>query len=484
MNKPMPFNPEPENPFSDQPVFERLDSNFDISDLKIPPHAIDAERAVIGGLLIDPNKYDDVIEIITEADFYSRQHKIIFRAITSLIDSNKIIDIIVVCDYLSNIERLNEVGGHQYLSEITKNLVNTRNLASWSHVIHDKSIERRLLTASYAIGDLAYDGDLTAEEKVIRSQTEIMNLESAASVEDTTTIGALKSVIETIDQRYYNPGLTGLSTGFRDIDFRTHGFKGPNLIILGGRPSMGKTAFAMKIVEHILLNEQTPTLVFSMEMSREELMERMLSSVSRIPFSLIQSGKLQEHHWPLMSSAVSKLRDVPLFIDDRPALTINQMRSAARKHKRKEKIGFIVVDFIQLGRSSNPRIVNPDQIIAEISGGLKAIAKELDLPVLALSQVNRECEKDPKNKRPYNHHLKGSGAIEQDADIIMFIYRDEVYFPETNQKDVTEIIFGKVRNGVKGTDHIKTELEYVTFDNFEGPIPQYEPETGSFNYDE
>ena len=436
--------------------------------LLLPPYSAEAESAVLGGLLLNPKKYTEVSEIISKDDFYQGINRFIYSAIESLAEANQPIDIITLAEQIDSDGNLDNVGGLPHLADLQNNTPSAANVHSYARAVKNKSTERALITVSREIGGLAYD-ETPTDEKVLKSQALIMGIESCDGEEVAQANAGIKNVIEEIDRRFHNDsGINGLATGLSKVDYRTNGLRGSDLIIVAGRPGMGKTTFAMGIVKHCVIDEQKPALVFSMEMSQESLLERMTSNLSGIPFNFIRSGKLQEQHWPMLTSGISRLKDSPLYIDDRAALSVNQMRSTARKLHKKVGLGCIVVDYIQLAKSKNP---SREQQISEISGGLKAIAKELNIPVIALSQLNRKCEEGP-NKRPGVHHLRDSGSIEQDADVIWLLYRDEFYNEDSQHKGIAEVITGKMRNGETGTDYIRSRLDVNRFENLDCEVPE------------
>lgn len=444
-----------------------------------PPYSRESERAIIGGLLMDPKKIEDVLEIIEESDFYTRECRLIFPHIRKLWESRRAVDVITVSESLSAAGEIDQVGGFQSISSLAESSMSSRNIISYAKAVREKSTERALITASMFISEVARDNQYTTEEKVDEAQRIVLAIDTDIADEVPEINDALRKAVEDIDNKYNNKGQTiGTKTGFSAMDDRLMAMEPSDLIILGGRPSMGKTTLAMNIVENIIMDDGA-ALIFSMEMSSKSLTDRLLSSISGIPFTFIRSGNLREEHWTLLGAAVSKLKDKPLFIDDRPGLSINQMRATARKLNKKKKLSLIVVDYLQLAKEKGENRTNEMTIVSQ---GLKAIAKELNVPVLALSQLNRECEKGP-NKRPANHHLRDSGAIEQDADVIMFLYRDEVYYEDTNQKGIAEVIFTKLRNGVPGTEYLKSTLEVNRFVDLDRPVPPLQENQKDFSYD-
>jgi len=433
------------------------------------PHSIESEQAVIGGLMFNESKLPEVEEIITANDFFRQAHKDIFSAMLNLVSNNHPIDVITLAGSLESSGKLESCGGLEYLSDIAQSVPSAANVRSYAKSVKDRSTERKLLTISSEIAQEALSARET-DDKVIKAQDLVMSLEASDGDDVAQANSAIKSVIEEIDRRFNSEtGFHGLPTGIKVIDERTNGLRPSNLIIVAGRPGSGKTTFGMTIARHTILETKRPVLVFSMEMSKEELMERMTSDVSNIPFNFIRSGKLLEQHWSSLSAGVSRLKDSPLYIDDRSALTVNQMKSTARKLQRKlGDLGVIVADYIQLMSGGGE---SREREISKISGELKAMAKDLGVPVIALSQLNRECEKGP-NKRPATHHLRDSGSIEQDADMIFLLYRDEVYNENSQHKGIAEIICGKLRNGETGTDYVRSRLDVCRFEDMTGEVPQ------------
>lgn len=454
-------------------------NDYDVEYLKVPPHAITAEQAVLGGLILSSQKLDDISGMITAVDFYRPSHGMIFTEI-SLLGGEA--DIITVAGSLDDKGLLDTVGGMPYLAELTNSVTATANLKSYAAAIKDKSRQRALLDSANKIADIAYDPELTTEQKISDAQSCLLSIESHAGEEAAQANSAIRDVIEEIDIRFKSGGAPiGIQTGFKAIDQRIGGIRNQNLFILAARPAMGKTTLAMNIAEN-LVRQDVPVLVFSAEMSRSELMERMVSSSSNIKFERIRRGTLENEDWSKLSAGVSHLKDKPLYIDDRGGLTIEQIQASARKQKQKHGIKFIVVDYLQLLSAKGQ---SREQEVSKISRGLKSLAKELDLPIMALSQLSRKCE-ERKDKRPMSSDLRDSGAIEQDADIIAFIYRDEVYNENSDRKGIAEINFSKARNFQIGTDCLASRLDVSRFDNlaFEPPpISETNVKGGGFNYE-
>lgn len=441
----------------------------ELAQLKLPPHSLEAEQSVLGGLMIDGEVWDAVADQVNEADFFRPEHRKIFAQMVRLVEQQQPIDVVTVAEALARAGELEAVGGAAYLAEVAGTTPSVANIRAYANAVRERAIFRSLITAANAIADTSFNPEgRSSEELLDEAERQIMQI-----AEDRPKTGGLepvnpllKQAVEKIDELFNNDeALTGLSTGFEKLDDMTSGLQKSDLVIVAARPSMGKTTFAMNLVENALLKHDQPMLVFSMEMPANQLMMRMLSSLGKIDQTRIRTGKLEEEDWPKLSAAVSKLKDRPLYIDDTPALTPTEVRSRARKIYREHgSIGMIMLDYLQLmqvaGRSGEGRTAE----ISEISRSLKGIAKEFDCPVVALSQLNRALEQRP-NKRPVNSDLRESGAIEQDADVIMFIYRDEVYNEESPDKGVAEIIIGKQRNGPIGTARLSFIGKFTRFEN-------------------
>ncbi len=458
--------------------FHGIPDDYDITALRTPPHSVEAEQSVIGGLLVSGSAFDAVAELLVADDFYRTEHSVIYGHIARLADAGQPIDLITVADALSAAGELEHAGGFAYLAQLAQNTPSVANIRAYATAVKDRAVLRQLIAAGQAIAGSAYEpGDRKPSELIDSAQALVMALGERVEHDVVTTNQALREVIDEIDAMYNSDSeLTGLSTGFSNIDQRTSGLQKSDLIIVAGRPSMGKTTFAMNIAENVVL-DGGKALIFSLEMSRNQLLKRMIASVGRLPLEHVRTGKLQDEEWPRLSSAISRLKDRDLIIDDRAALSIQQMRSTARKHHKAGPLDLIVVDYLQLATAGSSRDGRTEEVSA-ISRGLKAMAKELDVPVIALSQLNRELEKRPVgDRRPRNSDLRDSGAIEQDADLICMLYRDEVYRPEeTDRKGVGEAIWTKFRNGEIGTDYLACRLQ---FGRFEPLAPEFWPRAES-----
>jgi len=443
--------------------------DIDIATLKLPPHSLEAEQSVLGGLLIRGEVWDTVADLLNEGDFFQPRHRHIYGAMAALVEQDQPIDVVTLAEVLDKSAQLDNVGGIAYLAELAANTPAVANIRAYADVVRERATLRSLIEAAQKIADSGFHPEgRNSADLLDAAERDIMQIS-----EDRPKAGGPQAVnpllgkaVERIDELFRSgSSLTGVSTGFTDLDDMTSGLQKSDLVIVAARPSMGKTTFAMNLVENAILADDRPALVFSMEMPADQLMMRMLSSVGRIDQTKVRTGKLDQEDWPKLSAAVNKLKDRPLFIDDTPALTPTEVRSRARKLVREHgELSMIMIDYLQLmqvaGRSGEGRTAE----ISEISRSLKGIAKEFNCPVVALSQLNRALEQRP-NKRPVNSDLRESGAIEQDADVIMFIYREEVYNEETDQKGVAEIIIGKQRNGPIGTARLTFIGKHTRFEN-------------------
>ncbi|AQA16865.1 replicative DNA helicase [Halioglobus japonicus] len=441
----------------------------DIARIKMQPHSLEAEQSVIGGLLLAAEGWDSVAEEVAASDFYKPAHRDIFREIAVLADAAEPIDVITVADKLEAKGQLEGAGGLPYLAELAQNTPSASNIRAYAQVVRERASLRKLIEAAQDIAESGFNPEgRSSLELLDEAERLIMQIgeqgPKTGGPQDVNPL--LQKALGRIEELFNSGGdITGLTSGFTDLDGMTSGLQPSDLVIVAGRPSMGKTTFAMNLVENALLATKKPVLVFSMEMPADQLVIRMLSSIGKINQTRIRNGKLEQEDWPKLTTAVNKLKDMPLFIDDTPALTPTEVRSRVRKVVRENngEIGMIMIDYLQLMQvagSSEGRTAE----ISEISRSLKAIAKEFEVPMVALSQLNRSLEQRP-NKRPVNSDLRESGAIEQDADVIMFIYRDEVYNEDSPDKGVAEIIIGKQRNGPIGTCRLAFIGEFTRFEN-------------------
>lgn len=441
-----------------------------VEALKIPPYSITAEQSVIGALMLDKQAWDKVADFLIEDDFYRRDHQLIYRAIKILAEKQSPLDVITLSETLEQLGWLEECGGLAYLATLAKETPSAANIVAYAEIVREKSVLRQLISSGSDIADLAFypQGRQTieliesAEQKVFHIADQYRRKGTGFS----PIKPLLAKAIDRIEMLFQKEGhITGASTGFTDFDDMTSGMQPSDLVIVAGRPSMGKTTFAMNIAEHVAIKEQVPVAVFSMEMPGEQLAMRMISSLGRIDQHRVRTGKLEDDEWPRMTSAINILAETKLYIDDTPAMTPTEVRARCRRLARENdgKLGLVVLDYLQLMQS--PGSESRVNEISDISRSLKALAKELNVPVIALSQLNRSLEQRP-NKRPIMSDLRESGAIEQDADVIVFIYRDEVYNKDTTEKGTAEIIIAKQRNGPIGTTRLTFLGQYTRFENF------------------
>ncbi|PUE41338.1 MULTISPECIES: replicative DNA helicase [unclassified Limnohabitans] len=434
-----------------------LSGDSQVAKLRVPPHSIEAESSVLGGLLLDNGAWDRVGDLLVDNDFYRHEHKLIYAAIGALINASKPADVITVNEQLQNQGKAEEMGGLGYLNSLAQYVPSASNIRRYAEIVRERSILRKLVSASDEIATNAFNPQGKAIDRILdEAEQKIFNIGEEGSrmkqgfqSMDTLVVELLDRVQEMAD----NPNdITGVPTGFYDLDRMTSGLQPGDMVVLAARPSMGKTAFAINIAEHVALNEGLPVAVFSMEMGASQLAVRVVGSIGRIDQGHLRTGKLSDDEWPRLTEAIEKLRTVSLHIDETPGLTPSELRANARRLARQcGKLGLIVVDYLQLmSGSGGSGGDNRATELGEISRGLKMLAKELQCPVIALSQLNRSVEQRT-DKRPMMSDLRESGAIEQDADIIMFIYRDDYYNKDSKDPGVAEIIIGKQRNGPTGT---------------------------------
>lgn len=438
--------------------------------LKLPPHSIEAEQAVLGGLMIDNGTWDQVADLVVEEDFYRKDHRLIFRAISMLAEEGQPFDAVTLSEWLTSHNELNDAGGLAYLGTLAKNTPTAANIKAYATIVRERSVLRQLIRVSTTIADSAYNPDGRSSAEILdHAEKEVFDIAERGSRAQSGFTGIkdlLVKAVDRIDTLYQNDSAyTGIPTGFSDFDEMTSGLQNSDLIIVAGRPSMGKTSFAMNLVENAAIKNRSPVAVFSMEMPGEQLVMRMMSSLGRIDQHKIRTGKLDDTDWPRLTSAVGILNDAPIYIDDTPGLTPMEIRARARRIKREHGLGLIVIDYLQLMQGSGSSSENRATEISEISRSLKGLAKELSVPVIALSQLNRSLEQRP-NKRPIMSDLRESGAIEQDADVIVFIYRDEVYNEDSPDKGTAEVIIGKQRNGPIGMSRLTFLGQYTRFENY------------------
>ncbi len=450
-----------------------------IESLRIPPHSIEAEQSVLGGLLLDNAAWDRIADFIRAEDFYRFDHRIIFEAMVKLINSSKPADVITVYEALTNIGKAEEVGGLSYLNALAQNTPSAANIRRYAEIVRDRGVLRKLITVADEISGTAFNPQGKEVKQMLdEAESKIFAIaeEGARGAQGWVAIQPLLTqVVERIDELYNRDSsseITGVPTGFLDLDKMTSGLQPGDLIIVAGRPSMGKTAFSINIGENVAIDSGLPVAVFSMEMGGAQLAMRMLGSVGRLDQHRLRTGKLIDEDWPRLTNAIQKMNEAQFYIDETPALNSIELRARSRRLSRQcGKLGLIIVDYLQLMSANTPGD-NRASEISEISRGLKGLAKELNCPVIALSQLNRSLEQRP-NKRPVMSDLRESGAIEQDADVILFIYRDQVYNPDSPDKGTAEIIIGKQRNGPIGAIRLTFLGEYTKFGNYTGNLSVY-----------
>ena len=446
-----------------------------LGQLSLPPHSSDAEAALIGGLLLDPDNqaYDKIADILSDRDFYHPENKQVFTTIQLLKEQSKVADLLTVSDYLDSGSDFAEKSSINYLRDFVENTAGSSNIIEYARIIREKALLRELIQISTDIAQSAYKPEgRSPSELVDLAESNIFEIAERGSrnVAFSEMSDLVKQTYDELDKRSQGGGeITGVSSGFRELDNITAGLQRGELIIIAGRPSMGKTAFALNIAEHTALADDNPVAIFSMEMSASALAQRMISSLGRVNAHSIKTGKLEEKDWNRIDGAIQQIKNAPIYIDDTPSLTPIELRARARRIQREKGLELIVVDYLQLmsvpGSNENRAVE-----ISEISRNLKALARELNIPVIALSQLNRSVEQRT-DKRPQMSDLRDSGAIEQDADLIAFIYREEVYDKETDKKGVALIDIAKQRNGDIGEFNLTFLGRYTKFENW---VPEYE----------
>jgi len=440
------------------------------SSVKVPPHSIEAEQSVLGGLMLDNSAWDQVADRLHADNFYRHEHRLIFIAMAKLVENSKPLDVLTVTEALRELNELDQVGGEVFLFELANNTPSAANIGAYADIVRERFILRGLITAAGNITESAFNpqGRSIVELLDIAERT-VFSISGQSTGRGSGPVNVKEYLAKTMDRIdtlfHSNTSITGLPTGYTDFDEMTSGLQPSDLVIIAGRPSMGKTTFAMNIAEHIAIKSKKPVLIFSMEMPGESIVMRLLSSLCRIDQLRIRTGKLSDEDWPRISSTVSMLSESPLYIDDTPALSPAEMRARARRlAKEHGQLGAIVVDYLQLMQVAG-HSENRTAEISEISRSLKSLAKELEVPVLALSQLNRGLEQRA-DKRPVMSDLRESGAIEQDADLIVFIYREEVYNDNSPDKGTAEIIIAKQRNGPIGKFRLTFMGQFTCFENF------------------
>ncbi|HDJ8122774.1 TPA: replicative DNA helicase [Escherichia coli] len=466
-------------PFNKQQTDNR-ERDPQVAGLKVPPHSIEAEQSVLGGLMLDNERWDDVAERVVADDFYTRPHRHIFTEMARLQESGSPIDLITLAESLERQGQLDSVGGFAYLAELSKNTPSAANISAYADIVRERAVVREMISVANEIAEAGFDPQgRTSEDLLDLAESRVFKIAESRANKDEgpkNIADVLDATVAHIEQLFQQPhdGVTGVNTGYDDLNKKTAGLQPSDLIIVAARPSMGKTTFAMNLVENAAMLQDKPVLIFSLEMPSEQIMMRSLASLSRVDQTKIRTGQLDDEDWARISGTMGILLEKRnIYIDDSSGLTPTEVRSRARRIAREHGgIGLIMIDYLQLMRVpalSDNRTLE----IAEISRSLKALAKELNVPVVALSQLNRSLEQRA-DKRPVNSDLRESGSIEQDADLIMFIYRDEVYHENSDLKGIAEIIIGKQRNGPIGTVRLTFNGQWSRFDNYAGP--QYDDE--------
>ena len=454
-------------------------SDKQVAQLRIPPHSQEAESSVLGGLLLDNNSWDKVADLLVEADFYRYEHRLVFASITSLVNTNRPADVITVFEQMQSQGKAEEIGGLAYLNSLAQYVPSSANIRRYAEIVRERSILRKLVSVSDEIATSALNTNgrpVTnildeAEQKIFSIGEEGSRMRQGFQSMDKLVV----QLLDRVEEMSQNPNdITGVPTGFFDLDRMTSGMQAGDLIVLAARPSMGKTALAINIAEHVALKEDLPVAVFSMEMGASQLAIRIVGSIGRIDQGRLRTGKLIDDEWPRLSDAIERLKTVSLSIDETPGLTTSELRASARRLARScGKLGLVVVDYLKLmSGSGGGDGENRATELGEISRGLKMLAKELQCPVIALSQLNRGVEQRT-DKRPMMSDLRESGAIEQDADVIMFIYRDDYYNKESKEPGVAEIIIAKQRNGPTGTVKLTFLKPITKFESYAGASSDY-----------
>ena len=445
-----------------------------LEQIKLPPHSVEAEQSVLGGLLLEKNALDKIVDLITDDDFYRHEHRLIYRQIVRLNELAKPVDVITVAEALEIAGELDKVGGLPYLGNLAQNVPSAANIRRYGEIVRERSIMRKLVEVGTDIASSAYNpSGRDAAQLLDEAEGKVLKIAEAGSRGKQGFMAMpplLTQVVERIETLYGRDNqsdVTGTATGFTDLDRMTSGLQAGDLVIVAGRPSMGKTAFSINIAENVALDSKLPVAIFSMEMGASQLAMRMLGSVGKLNQHDLRTGRLQDDDWGRLTHALGRLNDAPIHIDESAALSALEVRARSRRlHRQHNGLGLIVVDYLQLMSSSAGKASeNRATEISEISRSLKSLAKELHVPVVALSQLNRSLEQRP-NKRPVMSDLRESGAIEQDADLILFIYRDEVYNAESPDKGTAEIIIAKQRNGPIGRLKLTFLGEHTRFENF------------------
>ena len=434
---------------------------------KIPPHDIDAEQAVLGSMLTDKEAVNAAIESLKEDAFYRDDNRIIFQAIVNLYSKSEPIDIITLKDELESMDKFEQVGGYEYLASLPDKVPTTANVQKYIKIVEEKSILRNLIKTANDIIELGYDPTEDVEDIMDGAEKKIFDIMQSKNQKGYTPIKDVLVESFTKLEELYNrkQHITGVPTGFAELDYKTAGLHGSELILVAARPAMGKTAFALNLATNAALRGNAPVAIFSLEMSKDQLVNRILCSEAMVDSNKVRTGKLDEDDWVKLAGAIGPLSEAEMYIDDTPGISVMEIRTKCRKLKMEKNIGLVVIDYLQLVQG-NKRTASREQEISEISRSLKILAKEINVPVIALSQLSRAVEQRPDH-RPMLSDLRESGAIEQDADIVMFLYRDDYYNKESEKKDIAEVIIAKQRGGQTGTVELLWMGNYTKFVNLE-----------------
>ncbi len=433
---------------------------------RILPHSDEAERAVIGAMLMDADAIVTASEIIGSDDFYQRQYGILFDVMTELYGEDKPVDLVTLQERLKNKDVPPELTSVEFISGIVNDVPLSANVKYYAETVAEKALLRRMIKANEEIANTCYLGKEPLDQILEDTEKKIFDLLQKKSADDFVPIrDVVLSVIDKIELAAKHKGtVTGLATGFYDLDYKTSGFQPSDLILVAARPSMGKTAFVLNLAQYIAVKNKVPTAIFSLEMSKDQLVNRLLSMESKVDSQLIRTGNLSANDWEKLIESAGDISKAPLIIDDTPGISISELRSKCRKFKLENDLGLVIIDYLQLMSGSSKRTDSRQQEISDISRSLKALAREINAPVIALSQLSRACETRPDH-RPILSDLRESGAIEQDADVVMFIYRDDYYNKDTDKKNISEIIIAKQRNGPIGTVELVWLPNYTKFAN-------------------
>jgi len=435
---------------------------------RIPPQSIEAEQSVIGSMLIDKEVIPVVMEVLKPEDFYRPDHKEIYDVIIELFDRAQPIDLITVSERLKLHGKLELVGGLEYLTNIATEVPTTANVKHYAKIVEEKSLLRKLIRASSDIVELGFNASEEVSFILDKAEQNIFDILQKRSSQGFVPIkDVLVDTFNKLEELYNNKGhITGIPTGFSDLDFKTSGLHNSDLVLVAARPAMGKTAFALNLAQNAAVHSGIPVAIFSLEMSKEQLVNRMLCSEAMVDSNKMKTGQLEDNDWQKVARALGPLSEAPIFIDDTPGISITEIRAKCRRLKLEHNLGLVVIDYLQLMQGSKSRGENRQQEISEISRSLKILAKEINIPVICLSQLSRAAE-TRTDHRPILSDLRESGAIEQDADIVMFLYRDDYYNPDTEKKNIAEVILAKHRSGSTGTIELVWLGQYTKFANLE-----------------